>query len=113
MRVGPNEVHISDPAFYQEIYHNKAYKTDRDTWYNLEFLGQAVSFTRDHDLHAQRRHALGSYFSMQSIRELEPRIVGVIEIMLDRLEQERKAGSVINLYDLFAAVANDIVSEYA
>lgn len=113
LRVNPNEVHISDPTFFHEIYHSKAHRTDRDSWYNLEHLGESLAFTKDHDVHAKRRSALNSYFSMQSIRELEPRIVSVVQAMVNRLDQECRTGSVANIYYVFAAFAMDIVSEYA
>ncbi|EXJ64851.1 hypothetical protein A1O7_01190 [Cladophialophora yegresii CBS 114405] len=113
VRINPNELHFNDPDFYEEIYHGKKHKTDRDKWFNLDHIGQGLAFTIDHDLHARRRNALSPYFSMQSIRALEPRITDVVAIMLDRIQEAYQDGRTINLYHLFTAFAMDIVSEYA
>jgi cytochrome P450 len=113
VRINPNELHFSDPDFYDEIYHGKKYRTHRDTWYNLHHLGGGLAFTLDHDTHARRRQALSQYFSMQSIRALEPRIQDVVQRMIDNIVQARDSGKIINLYNLFSGFAVDIVAEYA
>lgn len=113
VRVNPNEIHISDPEFYGEIYHNKSWRTDRDRWYNLDFLGNGLAFTIGHELHAIRRGPMEKFFSMQSIRALEPRIVTVIEGMVDRLQSVVGTEEVVNMYHLGAAVALDVVVGYA
>ncbi|KIW72614.1 hypothetical protein PV04_00796 [Phialophora macrospora] len=113
VRINPNELHFNEPEFYEEIYHSKKYKTDRDKWFNLDHIGQGLAFTIDHDVHARRRSALSPYFSMQSIRALEPRITDIVARMLDRIHEARQDGSTIHLYHLFSAYALDIVSQYA
>ena len=113
IRVNPNEIHVSDPDFYGGIYHSNKWITDRDQWFKLDFIGEAIAFTTDHDLHAHRRNAVSPYFSMQSIRALEPRITAVVQQMMDRLHNAYNSGSVVNLYHLFAGYALDIITEYA
>jgi cytochrome P450 len=113
VRVNPNEVHIRDPGFFGEIYHSKGYKTDRDAWYTLEYLGQGISFTIGHELHALRRNAMSSYFSMASIRALETRIQAVAKRMLDRLHDAHTSGQIIPLRYVFSAFSVDIVTAYA
>lgn len=104
---------MSEPDFYDEIYHGKKYKTHRDKWYNLDFLGDGLAFTLDHDVHAMRRQALSPYFSMQAIRTLEPRITDVVQQMIDRLHEAHRSGAVLILGHVFAALTVDIVSAYA
>ncbi|KAJ9602459.1 hypothetical protein H2200_013002 [Cladophialophora chaetospira] len=113
VRINPNELHFNDPDFYEEIYHGKKYRTHRDRWYNLDYIGEGLAFTTDHDVHARRRSALSPYFSMQSIRALEPRITDVVATMMDRLRKAHQAGQTVNLYHMFSAYALDIVSQYA
>ncbi|KIW48345.1 hypothetical protein, variant 1 [Exophiala oligosperma] len=113
VRINPNEIHASDPSWFAEIYHGTNTVTDRDGWYNLDFLGDGLAFTLGHELHATRRAPLAPYFSAQSIRALEPRITGVVARMVRRLEEFHASGHIVNLYHMFAAYALDIVSEYA
>ncbi len=113
VRINPNELHFNDPDFYDEIYHGKKYRTNRDRFFNLDHIGEGLAFTIDHDVHARRRSALSPYFSMQSIRALEPRITEVVATMIGRLHKAHEAGNTVNLYHMFSAYALDIVSQYA
>ncbi|KAM0326238.1 hypothetical protein ACHAQA_006835 [Verticillium albo-atrum] len=113
VRVNPNEVHISDVEFYHDIYHSKTFKTDRDSFYNLEYIGQSVAFTLSHDLHARRRSALAPYFSMRSIRAMEDVIGEVADQMSSRLAEAQAAGTTVALRHIFTAFALDVISEYA
>ncbi|KAM0274967.1 hypothetical protein ACHAQH_007697 [Verticillium albo-atrum] len=113
VRVNPNEVHISDSEFYHEFYHLKTYKTDRDDFYNLEYIGQSVAFTIPHDHHASRRATLAPYFSMRSIRAMEDVIREVAGQTSERLVEAQAAGTAIVLRHVFTAFTPDIVSEYA
>lgn len=113
VRVNPNEVHINDPEFYQEVYHLKNHKTDKEPVNNLDTIGDSISFVLDHDIHARRRQALAPYFSKGRIYSLEDRIRPVAAGMLDRLTDASKTGTIIHVKWLFAAFALDIMSGYA
>ncbi|KEF51426.1 uncharacterized protein A1O9_12575 [Exophiala aquamarina CBS 119918] len=64
-------------------------------------------------VHARRRQALSSYFSMQSIRALEPRITDLVQQMNRRLHEASSAGNAINTNHLFSAFAMDVIAEYS
>jgi cytochrome P450 len=113
VRVNPYEIHINDPDFYHEIYHGNKWITHRDHFYNLGHLGGGLAFTREHHLHKERRDALSPYFSMQSIRALEPRITTVVEHMMARMRHAMHEQEVIDLVEVSSAFAFDVISEYA
>jgi cytochrome P450 len=113
VRINPGEIHINDPDFFSEIYHNNKWLTDRDRWYNLDHLGEGLPFTRSHEAHKRRRDSLAQYFSMQSIRTLEPRIATVSENMMSRFRLAAQSGEVVNISWMAAAFALDVVSQYA
>lgn len=142
VRINPNELHISDPEYFDTIYHSDARKrTDRDRFYNLDFLGQGLAFTTSHDLHAIRRNALMGYFSQRSVNKLEHRIARVIEGLVERfqadvrgekrgkesgteqkwqmqrkrkyIEADQDPPGVENMYYVGSAVAFDVVTDYA
>ena len=113
VRINPYELHVNDPDFFAEIYHNNKWITHRDSFFNLDYIGDGLAFTLDHDVHRSRREALAPYFSMQSIRALEPRIVGVVRDMVERLGRAAGSGEVLNLYELGSAFAMDVITDYA
>ncbi|ETN37785.1 uncharacterized protein HMPREF1541_07408 [Cyphellophora europaea CBS 101466] len=113
VRINPYELHINDPDFFSEIYHNNKWITHRDRWYNLDHLGDGLAFTMHHDLHRERREPLAPYFSMQSIRALEPRITGVVTNMVTRMQRALQDDEVLVMYRLGTAFAMDVITEYA
>jgi hypothetical protein len=113
VRINPYELHINDPDFYGEIYHNNKWITHRDHFFNLDYIGDGLAFTLDHNLHKSRRDALSPYFSMQSIRALEPRIANVTRDMVTRLQRAQRRGEVLNLYELGSGFAMDVITDYA
>lgn len=113
VRINPYELHCNDPDFYGEIYHGNKWITHRDRWFNLDFLGDGLAFTLDHNVHRVRRDALAPYFSMQSIRTLEPRITVVVANMVTRLQQALQSGQVFDMYEVGSAFAMDVITEYS
>lgn len=73
----------------------------------------SIVSTPDHDLHRQRRNALNSFFSVASIRRLEPIINQHVAKMLSRLETCGKSGEVLQMHHVFKACASDVITVYA
>lgn len=69
--------------------------------------------TPGHDLHRQRRNALNSFFSVGSVRRLEPIIKDHLEKLLSRMETSGKAGEVLQMHHIFKACASDVITVYA
>lgn len=60
--------------------------------------------TIDHDLHKLRRAAINPFFSMQSVRKLQPAIEERVDALLDRLRNLPQKP--INLMYPFSAFTN-------
>lgn len=73
----------------------------------------SIVSTIDHDLHRQRRNALNSFFSVASVRRLEPIMKSYLTKMMARLEQSGKSGEVVQIHHVFMACASDIITQYA
>jgi cytochrome P450 len=104
IRIGPDEVHISDPDFYGEVYASHPRKRDKSTlWFWMvgsgEFLDNAAFATISHDVHRMRRSALNPFFSKQKVQELEPVVKQSVLKLRQRLLQGADTGALINLYD--------------
>jgi cytochrome P450 len=69
--------------------------------------------TLDHDLHRRRRNALNSFFSVASVRWLEPIITEHLEKLLSRMEIFGKSGEVLQMHHIFKACASDVIIVYA
>jgi cytochrome P450 len=69
--------------------------------------------TFDHDLHRRRRGALNSFFSVASVRKLEPTIQDHTNKVLSRMEKASVTGEPIEMSIMFKAYASDTVVSYA
>ncbi|MCJ1305556.1 hypothetical protein MMC08_008370, partial [Hypocenomyce scalaris] len=117
IRINPCELHISDPTYYDTLFASSASGERRDKWewYTKQFGTPAAMFsTVGHDQHKARRAALGWFFSMASVRRLQPILEERLQLLITRLRGFKDAeGEVMKVGYAFAAFTNDVVTEYA
>ncbi|KAI0441396.1 cytochrome P450 [Xylaria telfairii] len=114
VRVTPNEVHWNDPEFIDTVYPAGGRKTNKPIWF-AQRTGTPYSIvsTPEHDLHRRRRNALNSFFSVGSIRRLEPIMKKYMATMISCMEEAGKTGEVLTMHSIFKACASDVITEYA
>ena len=114
VRITPDELHIRDSDYYEEIYAGSSKKRDKDVAWVVMAGAPASSFaTASHNLHRLRRSALNQFFSKRSIYEVESLIVGKIELLTQRFEAAIKTKEVIRLDAAYMALTMDIIAHYA
>lgn len=114
MRINPFEVHINDPDYYHHIYSGPSKRREKWAWSAAMFGTSSSHFsTVPHELHRRRRAPLNHFFSRASVLRLEPMVRDVVEHLCSRLEGFRHTKEPVNLRHAFAAVAMDVVTEYA
>lgn len=114
VRVNPNEVHINDPEYYQNIYAGGSVRRiHKDPSALAGFaIPDSVAATVDHGLHRQRRGYMNPYFAPRAIVSMEPLIHERITAMLIRLDQAREAGTPVSLDRAFSAMTADIITNH-
>ncbi|OKL56835.1 hypothetical protein UA08_07929 [Talaromyces atroroseus] len=116
IRINPYELHISDPDYYSTLYASSTSGVRRDKWewYTKQLSTPDSMFaTTGHELHRVRRAALGRFFSVSSIRRLQPLLMSKVDLLMERFRKARELKTVIPLEHALAAFTNDIVMEYA
>lgn len=106
IRINPYELHISDPEYIDKLYASSASgeKRDKWMWYTKQFGTPGAMFsTSPHDHHKARRAALNRFFSMASVRRLQPLVEGRVQQLIKRLKTCNK---VITLNLAYAAFTN-------
>ncbi len=110
IRIDPYELHISDPAYYDELYASSASGEKRNKWgwYTKQFGTPGAMFsTVDHYQHKARRAALNRFLSTASVRRLQPVIVERAQALVQRLRGFKDVeASVIKINYAFAAFTN-------
>lgn len=114
VRINPEELHIDDPSFYDQIYVGPSRRTNKWHW-SAKMFGttNATVGTTDHDLHRMRRSALNPFFSKQAVMKLEPIIRANINRLRDRLADLAGTGNPVNMSDAFTCLSADVIGAYA
>ncbi|KAG6010707.1 hypothetical protein E4U43_008547 [Claviceps pusilla] len=113
VRINPDEVHILDPNFYDEIYAPASKKYDKYADLVALFAAPTGVFsTCPHEHHRVRRRALNISFSKQAIYQIEVLIQSKVDLLCHRFDELAARGHVLRLDAAFFALANDIITEY-
>lgn len=114
VRISPNELHVNDPDFIDELYAGSGKKRDKYDYFSAQFgIPDSVFGTPGHDLHRLRRGALNRFFSKASVSKLEPIIHSAIEKLIAQLQTYAGSGSPVAMNSAFSCMTTDIVTEYA
>ncbi|KAJ5108558.1 benzoate 4-monooxygenase cytochrome P450 [Penicillium angulare] len=113
IRINPDEVHIDDPYFFDQIFNQTNGRTEKPKRV-AEVFGpfSATIATQHHDLHRVRRSAVNPFFSKKSVNDLVPVIWKPIDMLLERLRNASQTGEVLNMKYFYAAVTQDIINAY-
>ncbi|KAL8678701.1 MAG: hypothetical protein Q9186_004976 [Xanthomendoza sp. 1 TL-2023] len=113
IRIGPNEIHINDPEFYDKIYSLQG-RWNKDPAFVNQFDNTDSAFgTIPHELHRIRRRAFNSFFSKQKIISLEPMIQFIVDKLCKRLESYSGTGKEVPIRHAYECMTNDIIMEFA
>lgn len=109
IRIAPNEISISDPAFVDTIYApGPGHKRDKDFQKNKSLgVNSSVGGSIAHDLHRKRREALNPFFSRRSISRLNPELAAKVNQVEDIFSRAEASCEVLNLSDAYYAFSNE------
>ena len=109
--MNPNEIHINEPTFYDEIYAPVGRPRNVYDWSRRGVDAPlSIGATVDHSVHRMRRDAFSSFWSRANISALEPMINDKVDLLCNRLTA---APGVINLSDAFMALTVDVIGQFA
>nr|POE75179.1 nonribosomal peptide synthetase sirp [Quercus suber]POE94740.1 nonribosomal peptide synthetase sirp [Quercus suber] len=114
VRISPDELHVNEPSFIDELYAGAGKKRDKYPYSSFQFgIPDSVFGTPGHDLHRLRRSALNRFFSKASVNRLEPMIYSAVEKLASQLRKYVDTGDPINMTMAFSCLTTDVVTEYA
>ncbi|KAK8058399.1 hypothetical protein PG994_008847 [Apiospora phragmitis] len=113
VRINPNELHFSDPEFYNEIYTGQSNARDKYAPF-YRFTGATHSAFETHNsrLHNSRRQPLMSAFSKRAVVNIEPLVWEKVNHLAHRISEAAHQGVTVKLDAAFSALTADITSEY-
>lgn len=114
VRINPQELHVSDPAFYDCVYVGPSRRTNK--WdFSARMFGTTLAAvgTTDHHLHRLRRSALNTFFSKRSVSKLQPKIQRMVDYACHLIKDRGSRHEKLNLKNCFAAFSADVIGEVA
>ncbi|KAF2851805.1 cytochrome P450 [Plenodomus tracheiphilus IPT5] len=112
LRIGPNELHLTDPQLYHTIYSQKYVYPKDSSFYDGFNTPHSVFVESDRELHRQRRKKMNAFFSKASMRDLQGIMIEKIALLCDRISGE-KNNAPIHMYQAIRCLTVDVISELA
>ncbi|KAK0615773.1 cytochrome P450 [Bombardia bombarda] len=116
IRINPYEIHIGDPEFHSELYPTSNRRRDKWRFYTKQFGADESSIcTTDHEHHKARRAALNPFFSLQTVRALQPVVEERVDTLMARLHEYGKNPGTqpLDMMYPFSAFTYDVINEYS
>ncbi|KAL9092259.1 MAG: hypothetical protein Q9165_004433 [Trypethelium subeluteriae] len=112
VRFMPDDLHFNDPDYFDDIYTTSGKPGKPFKWANAFGPYPAALGTVDYNLHRIRRGAVNPYFSKQSVNQITPFLIPIIEKFCARFDTASRTGERINLKYAYAALMMDSMWEY-
>ncbi|ESK86615.1 benzoate 4-monooxygenase cytochrome p450 [Moniliophthora roreri MCA 2997] len=110
VRVGPRELHFSDPNAYDDIYLAKFIKDPNH--YKALPVSDALVSTTDPQEASKRRLRLGPYFSRKAVLELESQVQKNVNRLIETLSSFTPGGRSADLLLAYRSTSVDIMTSY-
>ena len=109
----PDELHIDDPDYYDELYGGPGTRRDKsEVFFRALGRNRSTHSTVRHDVHRIRRAALNPFFSKRAVVRLEGVIQPLVDKLCSRVQEFRKSKELLNLNYAFAALTTDVITLY-
>jgi hypothetical protein len=112
VRVTPDEISLSDPANYDQIYFIGS-KYPKSKFYNCFGAGYSTFSSLSHSLHRVRRNKLNPFFSRKMVLELESVVQSKAAKLCSVAEEKFGKGESLDAMHAFRAVSIDVITDYA
>ena len=113
VRINPNELHVKDPDWYDELYTSSSRPREKSSWYLGRISGGSIHGTVPHDHHRLRRSAFNHMFSKRAIEAVGPVLQDKVDVLCKAVEGYLVSGEVMSLDLAYIALTIDMISEYA
>lgn len=113
VRINPDEVHLANPARYDEIYHMGTKYSKAPIFYNALCVPSSTFGTPPNDIHKIRRGAMNPMFSRQKVLEMERIVQEKARKVCKRMQDGIDLGTPVDLHHAFRAVSVDVISDFA
>lgn len=110
VRIAPDELHINDPEWYDELYGSATRKRDKSPAWVVIAGGTGSAFATEHAAHRVRRATMNPLFSKRSVIQLDLMLQEKIEKLAERFRLASLTGEIIRADAAYTALTFDVIS---
>ncbi|OAP59663.1 hypothetical protein AYL99_06961 [Fonsecaea erecta] len=112
VRVTPNELHILDSDYFEELY-VKSGRLDKYAPFSARFGTDDTFFTAPlQEDHRRLRNAVAPFFSKRKIMDFQPVVRAKLRKLCSRVQEYAGTDRVLPLHRAWTAYAGDVVTEF-
>ncbi|KAJ9151284.1 Trichodiene oxygenase [Pleurostoma richardsiae] len=112
IRSNPNEIHINDPDFFDDVYPSGAKRRIDKPYAKMFGISTDIFSAVSHEKHKAYRNVVNPYFSRRAVLNIERSIQVIIEELCTRFEAAAHTGELISVGYAYAALTSDVINEY-
>ncbi|KAL2786798.1 cytochrome P450 [Aspergillus keveii] len=110
IRVSPDRIHVGDPKFFHAVYSSGSkYLKDPGFFQTSGGISEALPALVDPEYHKRRRKMINSLFSLKSIEDLAPIVLGVIQRALKVAVDAHERKKPLDIQQLYTGVTIDTI----
>ncbi|KAI1868825.1 hypothetical protein JX265_006804 [Neoarthrinium moseri] len=113
LRIGPNDLHITDVSLYKVIYSQKTQYLKEPVFYNGFNAPHSVFAEDVPALHKERRKLLNPFFSKAGILRVEGMVGDKVHRLQRKIEDLTARGHPIRAGKAFRCLTVDLITDYA
>ncbi|OKL62297.1 hypothetical protein UA08_02301 [Talaromyces atroroseus] len=113
IRITPDEIHLSDPENYDEIYRIGSKYSKSPPFYHAFGTDKATFTMASNAAHRVKRAALNPFFSRKRVLELEEVVQQKATKLEARIRSALSEQGYIDLHHGFRAISVDVITDYA
>jgi hypothetical protein len=110
IRISPNELHIDEPEYYEELYSLHKPRNKSEFFVNQFNFRETGFATADYKLHRTRRAAMNPFFSKQKVVRLQPMLTFMIEKLCNRIEEFKESGEPLSMRPVYMCFTTDVTT---
>ncbi|KAH8163969.1 hypothetical protein CIB48_g4253 [Xylaria polymorpha] len=111
VRVGPDEVDVTDLATVKIIHRVKADFVKTDFYKGIGYAKENIIGTQNVDFHRQHRKLLSQPMSESSLKAMQPQIEEKVHLAIKRMGEEMQTKKLVDVYKWWMFMTTDIIGQ--
>ncbi|KAI0468215.1 cytochrome P450 [Xylaria cf. heliscus] len=111
VRVGPNEVDVTNIETVKKIHRVKADFVKTDFYKGIGYKKENIVGTQDVEFHRRHRKLLSQPMSESNLKTMQPQIQEKVRLAIEKMGEEMRSRGVVDVYKWWMFMTTDIIGQ--